>query len=152
MSSHGRSILFFFQAEDGIRDYKVTGVQTCALPILKPEAALQNSTNKGWTFSVKDQINGAASNSRLAGAAPVPNGTNPIPSLFLLDAERKALTLCERDKAGVWQVVRNLPLPLSDFADLRPVALGSTNLNAVAFLGLNAVAYLPLEGPVWELT
>src|SRR5256885_6237862 len=25
---------FFFQAEDGIRDYKVTGVQTCALPIL----------------------------------------------------------------------------------------------------------------------
>src|SRR2546426_5614267 len=27
---------FFFQAEDGIRDYKVTGVQTCALPILGP--------------------------------------------------------------------------------------------------------------------
>src|SRR5256885_6445684 len=26
-------IIFFFQAEDGIRDYKVTGVQTCALPI-----------------------------------------------------------------------------------------------------------------------
>src|SRR5256885_5966530 len=26
-------ICFFFQAEDGIRDYKVTGVQTCALPI-----------------------------------------------------------------------------------------------------------------------
>src|SRR5205807_6006177 len=25
---------FFLQAEDGIRDYKVTGVQTCALPIL----------------------------------------------------------------------------------------------------------------------
>src|SRR5256885_5727882 len=27
------SMFFFFQAEDGIRDYKVTGVQTCALPI-----------------------------------------------------------------------------------------------------------------------
>src|SRR2546426_5387174 len=27
-------VFFFFQAEDGIRDYKVTGVQTCALPIL----------------------------------------------------------------------------------------------------------------------
>src|SRR5690606_39431025 len=26
---------FFFQAEDGIRDFHVTGVQTCALPILK---------------------------------------------------------------------------------------------------------------------
>src|SRR5688572_33433016 len=27
--------VFFFQAEDGIRDLTVTGVQTCALPILK---------------------------------------------------------------------------------------------------------------------
>src|SRR5437868_12032436 len=27
------SFLFFFQAEDGIRDRNVTGVQTCALPI-----------------------------------------------------------------------------------------------------------------------
>ena len=27
-------IFFFFQAEDGIRDWSVTGVQTCALPIL----------------------------------------------------------------------------------------------------------------------
>src|SRR5437868_6601901 len=27
------SLLFFFQAEDGIRDRNVTGVQTCALPI-----------------------------------------------------------------------------------------------------------------------
>ena len=29
---------FFFQAEDGIRDYKVTGVQTCALPISRPDS------------------------------------------------------------------------------------------------------------------
>src|SRR5699024_12112599 len=27
-------LVFFFQAEDGIRDRNVTGVQTCALPIL----------------------------------------------------------------------------------------------------------------------
>src|SRR5256885_16321939 len=27
------TVFCFFQAEDGIRDYKVTGVQTCALPI-----------------------------------------------------------------------------------------------------------------------
>src|SRR2546429_3624336 len=27
-------VIFFFQAEDGIRDVAVTGVQTCALPIL----------------------------------------------------------------------------------------------------------------------
>src|SRR2546430_3159933 len=29
------SLFFFFQAEDGIRDLTVTGVQTCALPIWK---------------------------------------------------------------------------------------------------------------------
>src|SRR5690606_39518586 len=28
------ALFFFFQAEDGIRDFHVTGVQTCALPIL----------------------------------------------------------------------------------------------------------------------
>src|SRR5256885_2312203 len=28
-----RGLVIFFKAEDGIRDYKVTGVQTCALPI-----------------------------------------------------------------------------------------------------------------------
>src|SRR5690606_23453011 len=31
---HMTLLLFFFQAEDGIRDFHVTGVQTCALPIV----------------------------------------------------------------------------------------------------------------------
>src|SRR5256885_4566749 len=35
--------LFFFQAEDGIRDYKVTGVQTCALPIFEPDLVLEGA-------------------------------------------------------------------------------------------------------------
>src|SRR5687768_18095834 len=33
MARCGRCYFFFFQAEDGIRDVAVTGVQTCALPI-----------------------------------------------------------------------------------------------------------------------
>src|SRR5256885_1352418 len=33
VAAFSRHSFFFFQAEDGIRDYKVTGVQTCALPI-----------------------------------------------------------------------------------------------------------------------
>src|SRR2546430_9571367 len=32
-SRHSAPLVFFFQAEDGIRDLTVTGVQTCALPI-----------------------------------------------------------------------------------------------------------------------
>src|SRR5256885_11364939 len=35
---------FFFQAEDGIRDYKVTGVQTCALPICGLDLRVVDST------------------------------------------------------------------------------------------------------------
>src|SRR5207248_1892182 len=37
--SRARSALVFFQAEDGIRDRTVTGVQTCALPIHGPHDA-----------------------------------------------------------------------------------------------------------------
>src|SRR5215213_2952969 len=37
---------FFFQAEDGIRDWSVTGVQTCALPICAPDA--QKNEVKPW--------------------------------------------------------------------------------------------------------
>src|SRR5256885_9424567 len=33
ITRNSRCSFFLFQAEDGIRDYKVTGVQTCALPI-----------------------------------------------------------------------------------------------------------------------
>src|SRR5215813_14030781 len=33
--------IFFFQAEDGIRDADVTGVQTCALPISRGEPSAQ---------------------------------------------------------------------------------------------------------------
>src|SRR6266540_6372202 len=38
-------IIFFFQAEDGIRDRDVTGVQTCALPIFELRIAAVENTN-----------------------------------------------------------------------------------------------------------
>src|SRR5205807_6164633 len=42
---------FFFQAEDGIRDYKVTGVQTCALPISTARTASgASSIAAGWRW------------------------------------------------------------------------------------------------------
>src|SRR5690606_40310538 len=43
--------IFFFQAEDGIRDFHVTGVQTCALPISEAFAAAAATAD--WT-SVQD--------------------------------------------------------------------------------------------------
>src|SRR5438034_8401858 len=38
---------FFFQAEDGIRDHCVTGVQTCALPILTQYSKPGNTLGHG---------------------------------------------------------------------------------------------------------
>lgn len=123
--------------------------------VLKPDATAHAGTNANeklnWAFSVKEQINGAASNSKLVGAAAVPKAVGSIPSLFLFDAERKALTLCERDQSGVWQAVRNVPLPVGEFISLQSMALGGVATNAVALLGVNTVAVQSLDGPAWEL-
>src|SRR5258706_9801399 len=45
---------FFFQAEDGIRDWSVTGVQTCALPISARAAGIKLRTNCGAESVVKN--------------------------------------------------------------------------------------------------
>src|SRR4030066_170951 len=45
---------FFFQAEDGIRDSSVTGVQTCALPIYGPFAILV--AHHGEMIGLTDRI------------------------------------------------------------------------------------------------
>ena len=116
------------------------------------KAETKNETNKIWVFTVKDQINGAGSNSRIVGAASLSNGASSVPSLFLLDAERKALTLCERDSNGVWQVIRNVLLPFSDFTELQPLALRGEQANSIAFLGVNAVGWMALDGLSWEFT
>src|SRR5207302_2308545 len=54
-------IFFFFQAEDGIRDFHVTGVQTCALPISfililedcrVPKANVLGEAGKGYKIAI----------------------------------------------------------------------------------------------------
>src|SRR5690606_39937923 len=51
---------FFFQAEDGIRDFHVTGVQTCALPIFPMNTTLVSRSGdpgrpiwrrKAWAYA-----------------------------------------------------------------------------------------------------
>jgi hypothetical protein len=120
--------------------------------VLKPENEKATNGKPAWTFYVKEQINGTSSSSRIVGATALPNGTNSVASLFLLDADQKALTLCERDKAGVWQVVRNLPLPVSDFTALRSVGLGAAKPNSVALIGVAAVGTMATSGSVWQLS
>jgi hypothetical protein len=42
-------------------------------------------------------------------------------------------------------------LPFTEFNQLQPLALGSKNPNSVAFLGVNAVAWMSLSGETWDL-
>src|SRR5437762_11609247 len=44
-----REVFFFFQAEDGIRDTSVTGVQTCALPISRHRSRRGGRGYRAWS-------------------------------------------------------------------------------------------------------
>src|SRR2546430_9755003 len=58
------STSFFFQAEDGIRDLTVTGVQTCALPIWAGSFASKTVRRSSATPSVPSAASRAASIAR----------------------------------------------------------------------------------------
>ncbi len=118
--------------------------------VMQADPVPEGSTNKpGWSFKVKEQINGAASNSRIVAAAPVKSADGEM-NLFLLDAERKGLSLCRRDQSGVWQVIKTINLPVTDFNALQPIALGNPDSPALGFIGLNTVGWLPFSGQVWS--
>src|SRR2546429_5995804 len=51
---------FFFQAEDGIRDVAVTGVQTCALPISNPAQLYRLGDNNNCCVMDGTQQNGGS--------------------------------------------------------------------------------------------
>src|SRR5437773_11444193 len=51
---------FFFQAEDGIRDRDVTGVQTCALPISAALPLVQDGDGTNPAAGAADDLDGEA--------------------------------------------------------------------------------------------
>src|SRR5699024_3411778 len=61
------AVFFFFQAEDGIRDRNVTGVQTCALPIFVGDRFVVRPGEKIATDGVVEQGNSAVDESMLTG-------------------------------------------------------------------------------------
>src|SRR5438046_10517793 len=54
---------FFFQAEDGIRDWSVTGVQTCALPI---SSQTTSTATCGWRASIAAIVRAASAREPVA--------------------------------------------------------------------------------------
>src|SRR3712207_8471434 len=116
----GEFIVFFFQAEDGIRDIGVTGVQTCALPILRdlqgvkpgdfvaahgrflplPEAARPG----GYDFARDAYFNGIGAVGSLSGRIEVRAPPAPPPLGLVvtatIDRARNALTRRIADVIG----------------------------------------------------
>ena len=93
---------FFFQAEDGIRDRLVTGVQTCALPIFDSKgeiAAFCDSTNRWLPLLCTMNVTVATELIRKdfkwthaqyeAAARKAPAGSDGLLLLPYLEGERK---------------------------------------------------------------
>src|SRR2546430_4229764 len=82
---------FFFQAEDGIRDLTVTGVQTCALPIF-------GKTGAGGRFP-KSDAHRAAIGTALKGRIVTPEWREKLRQAALLQWERARVA--DKDRKSV---------------------------------------------------
>src|SRR5437660_1960761 len=102
----GRSFLrfvplffFFFQAEDGIRDGHVTGVQTCALPI-----SVQGGEKQRLERVPQLRRHGLAQRPALAqalglaGAAELPAGSEREPQLAVEEEDQRARQLRSEER------------------------------------------------------
>src|SRR5438034_8899280 len=88
---------FFFQAEDGIRDHCVTGVQTCALPISTPPDPPEKGQGRGDRRGTgRDQIGRASCRERV--------------EISVVVGRRKKKTSADSvlrcDVQSVWETVR----------------------------------------------
>src|SRR5260221_9481138 len=71
-SKYSYLLFFFFQAEDGIRDHCVTGVQTCALPISR-EAVTPIQLGENWSglLEMKQSVAAGASDFAMLDAMKI---------------------------------------------------------------------------------
>src|SRR5260221_256515 len=99
---HRLLVIFFFQAEDGIRDHCVTGVQTCALPI---------STNQPV---IKSIWGARPAGEPLAGITSFKVAPDKTPEDWLLDIlDAVELHHGEHSQSPPYSVLRVVGTPLS---------------------------------------
>src|SRR5699024_10836071 len=128
-------VLFFFQAEDGIRDRNVTGVQTCALPISL------STTTKDYIINYQD-LQGIGMTSKLAlptliALCSIALGKPTVSTLAVLGEISISGTMIKVDDlANVLQVcldsgAKKILLPITSAGDLGGVPaelMGSFNI------------------------
>src|SRR2546430_5160960 len=86
---------FFFQAEDGIRDLTVTGVQTCALPIFGSTEGMQPLELRPLARRTMAVLwEGSRVRCESPGATTIRSATNAIPSSATRSEERRVGKEC----------------------------------------------------------
>src|SRR5256885_142347 len=132
-------VFFFFQAEDGIRDYKVTGVQTCALPI--STAAQVRATSANFTESQKisglvdamvaiDETFDRIKSLRSAPASPVPDNHLSNEATLLREHFREAQRLPKAQDRGE-KFLKNLAAAENHAAAFEQSLASSTDRIAI---------------------
>ena len=86
---------FFFQAEDGIRDSSVTGVQTCALPIYNP-LRLKNYSFTIFKNNIKTRVKRVYHNYNIIG---ILEGETTI---YLFNPKHKEDILYQKNNIKKW--------------------------------------------------
>src|SRR5256885_14153318 len=167
---------FFFQAEDGIRDYKVTGVQTCALPILPGAAPRGRAPDRArarigrgesragadvWVWRRRDRRAG-----RRAWAGPAPkrararqprggsdhpeSAARPWGPLATIPAPR--IPKRPRAASSLRYGERNAPLPPRRYCVASTRTYGVGNRSATTLLRTTRRAYRSTHGEVNHAT
>src|SRR2546430_8185622 len=83
---------FFFQAEDGIRDLTVTGVQTCALPILLTSTSSRPVCDRTWSTQARTDSSERTSSANSRNCSGVArSGRRAVP--YTVNPDRKSTRL-----------------------------------------------------------
>src|SRR5690606_1828028 len=125
------SFFFFFQAEDGIRDFHVTGVQTCALPILKMieanndkdlyirHAGVLALSRLGFVKPIAELVENPSRSLRIAAVLVLRRLASDQVALFLKDQDEYIVTEAARAINDDWSIEPALPALAATLNDTR---------------------------------
>src|SRR2546430_13508866 len=92
-------VFFFFQAEDGIRDLTVTGVQTCALPIYGPGQVVIERPRKSHAVVVHVELPGSHEVRSEEHTSELQSQSNLVCRLLLEKKKKKSAVVSLRQAA-----------------------------------------------------